>query len=60
MASPATSVICRRWPSGTNGRRSLTSSSPTMQELVDLSLIGKQLHWAMVGTRLPAGARTAR
>src|ERR687892_301316 len=42
-------VICRRWPSRTNGRRSLTSSSPTMQELVDLSLIGKQLHWAVVG-----------
>ena len=60
MASPATSSHLPAL-AGPHERAAIAHElQSTMQELVDLSLIGKQLHWAVVGTRLPAGARTAR
>jgi hypothetical protein len=60
MASPATSSHLPALAERHEREAFAHELQSTMQELVDLSLIGEQLHWAVVGTRLPAGARTAR
>src|SRR3954465_1755609 len=49
MASPATSSHLPALAAPHEREAIAHELRPTMQELVDLSLIGKQLHWAVVG-----------